>query len=212
MINLYNYITERIKSLSSDKKGIIVFDIDDTILKADSSTMSIYKKTLSGEISLSTDEYAKDPDAGIVSKSHLFDFRDFNDPKKVYQSIIQGTPLIKNLRIMDAYINAGYEFCFLTARGCEDVIKDALDSFLKTKTPDGGLKRLGKVFNKTLSHAINDKLMNYPGKTDSEKKANVLINLCNEYDKVIFVDDDKKNVIAAKQLGLNNLTVIKAWK
>ena len=29
---------------------------------------------------------------------------------------------------------------------------------------------------------------------------------------VVFVDDDNKNVVHAKELNLNNLTVIKAWK
>lgn len=208
MKSLSTYILEHIKKLSN-QTGIIVFDIDDTLLKADSSEISIYKKTPNGEIALSTDEFAKDPDAG---NSEMFDFRDFNDPIKIYQSIISGTPLIKNLKIMDAYINAGYEFCFLTARACEDVVKSALNSFLKTKKPNGVLTELGDAFNKTLSHAVNDKLAKYPGKTDAEKKANILIKLCKEYDKVVFVDDDKKNISAAKQLDLKNLTVIKAWQ
>mgnify|MGYP003303515957 CR=1 FL=1 len=31
--------------------------------------------------------------------------------------------VLRNLRIMDAYINAGYDFCFLTARGCDFIKK-----------------------------------------------------------------------------------------
>ena len=46
---------------------------------------------------------------------------------------------------------------------------------------------------------------------DADKKANVLIKLCKEYDKVVFVDDDKKNVNAARNLNIKNLKVIKAW-
>ena len=30
-------------------------------------------------------------------------------------------------------------------------------------------------------------------------------------DKVVFVDDDHKNVSAARNLNISNLTVIKAW-
>ena len=48
----------------------IGIDIDDTILKVDSSLISIYKKTDKGEISLSTEEFAQDPDASDKSKSH----------------------------------------------------------------------------------------------------------------------------------------------
>ena len=62
-----------------------------------------------------------------------------------------------------------------------------------------------------MSHAVNDSEKNYTGKTDAEKKAIVLTKLCKEYDKVVFVDDDKKNVSAARELNIKNLKVIKAW-
>ena len=211
MKSLSEYIFEKIKNLPKNVSGIIVFDIDDTILKVDSSLMSIYKKTENGEKALSTDEFAKDPDAGNPEKSNLFDFRDFNDPTKVYMSIMKGTPLIKNLKIMDDYINAGYDFCFLTARGCEETVKTALDDFLKVRNRNGALEKLGLSFKKTISHAVNDKFKKYPGKSDSEKKAIVLKKLCSQYDKVVFVDDDNKNVNAARNLKISNLKVIKAW-
>ena len=113
------YIFEKIKDLPNSVKGLIVFDIDDTILKVDPSQISIYKKEPGkDEVALSTDEFAKDPDAGDPDKKSWFDYRDFRDPVKVYNSIISGTPLIKNLKIMDDYIQAGYDFCFLTAISC----------------------------------------------------------------------------------------------
>lgn len=212
MKSLIQYITERIKDLPKSITGLIVFDIDDTLLKSNPTIIGVYKKEPGKtEIRLSTEEFAKDPDAGDPSKKSWFDYREFNDPVKVYNSIISGTPLIRNLRIMDDYIEAGYEFCFLTARSCEETIKKALNDFLKVKKPDGALQELGNIFNKTLSHAINDSSKQYPGKTDAEKKANVLKKLCSKYDRVVFVDDDRKNVIAARELNLRNLKVIKAW-
>lgn len=213
MKSLIVYINEKIKDLPDSVKGLIVFDIDDTILKVDPSLMSIYKKEPGKqEIKLTTDEFAKDPDAEDPNKRDWFDYRDFKDPMKVYNSIITGTPLIKNLKIMDNYIQAGYDFCFLTARSCEDTVKKALTDFLKFRDEDGALKELGDSFKKTFSHAVNDDIRNYPGKTDAEKKANVLIKLCKEYDKVVFVDDDKKNISAARNLNIKNLKVIKAWE
>ena len=212
MKSLILYINEKIKELPNSVKGLIVFDIDDTILKVDPSLMGVYKKEPGKqEIRLTTDEFAKDPDAEDPNKRDWFDYRDFKDPMKVYNSIITGTPLIKNLKIMDNYIQAGYDFCFLTARSCEDTVKKALTDFLKFRDEDGALKELGDSFKKTFSHAVNDDIRNYPGKTDAEKKANVLIKLCKEYDKVVFVDDDKKNVSAARDLNIKNLKVIKAW-
>ena len=212
MKSLQVYIIERVKDLPDSVDGIIVFDIDDTILKVDSSLIRIYK-TIPGEkeIALTTDEFAQDPDASDINKKSWFNYRDFRDPVKVYNSIISGTPLIKNLKIMDDYIKAGYDFCFLTARGCEEMVKKALKDFLRFKDDDGALHELGDTFKDTFSHAVNDEIKKYPGKTDSEKKAKVLIKLCKKYDKVVFVDDDTKNVRAAKDLNIPNLKVIKAW-
>lgn len=212
MKSITNYIFEKIKDLPDSVKGLIVFDIDDTILKVDPNMMSIYKKEPGkSEIKLTTDEFAKDPDAEDLSKRDWFDYRDFKDPVKVYNSIISGTPLIKNLKIMDDYVNAGYDFCFLTARSCEDTVKKALSDFLLVRDENGLLKELGDSFKKIMSHAVNDEYKKYPGKTDAEKKANILIKLCKKYDRVVFVDDDNKNVNAARELNIKNLKVIKAW-
>lgn len=213
MKNLNQYIQEKIKDLPKHINGIIVFDIDDTLLRVDPDEMHVWKKDpdTGREIALTTAEFAEDPDASDQSKKHLFSYREFEDPVKVYNSIISGTPLIKNLRIMDDYVEAGYEFCFLTARGCEETVKKALDEFLLHKTDTGAMKKLGDKFNKVLSHAINDQSKNYPGSSDAEKKANVLKELCKKYDRVVFVDDDNKNVHAARNLNMNNLKVIKAW-
>lgn len=213
MKSFEEYINESIKDLPKDVYGIIVFDIDDTLLRVDTSLIAVHKRMPDGsEKRLSTEEFAKDPDTADPSKQHLFDFREARDPERVYRSIMQGTPIIKNLRIMDSYVAAGYDFCFLTARACEDVIKDALDKFLQRRTKTGVLQKLGSIFKKSLSHAINDVNKEYEGDTDAEKKANILRELCDQYDRVVFVDDDMKNVRAARNLGIENLCVIKAWK
>lgn len=207
------YIKESIKKLNG-KTGIIVFDIDDTLLKVQLGSMYIYKHVpgSNNEIKLSTEEFAKDPDAMDPNKRSWFDYRDFRDEQNVYNSIVNGTPMIKNLKIMDAYLNAGYDFCFLTARGCEDVVKRAIGDFVKRRNEGGALEQLGKEYKKTLSHAVNDYTKNYQGKTDSDKKANVLKQLCKKYDIVVFVDDDIKNVRRARELNIKNLRVIKAWE
>jgi FMN phosphatase YigB (HAD superfamily) len=212
MKSLSEYVCESIKPLAKGVKGLVVFDIDDTLLKVKASNIRIYKKDPNTKkiIPLTTSQFAKDPDAAM--HRDWFDYSDFYDPKKVYDSIIEGTPLIKNLKIMDSYVRAGYDFCFLTARGCEDVVKKALGDFLEYKDDNGEMQKLGKIFKKTLSHAINDEYKDYPGKSDAEKKANVLRDLCQKYDKVVFVDDDTKNIQSARGLQIDNLKVIQAWK
>lgn len=212
MKSLSVYIIEKLQKLPNSVSGLIVFDIDDTILRVNTNAIKIYKKKPGEqEIALTTHEFANDKDAKDPDKKSWFDYRDFTDPVKVYNSIISGTPLIKNLKIMDDYIKAGYDFCFLTARGCEEILKKAISEFLRFRDEDGALKELGDSFKKTFSHAINDSTKQYPGKSDAEKKANVLIKLCKKYDRVVFVDDDHKNISAARNLNIKNLKVIKAW-
>jgi FMN phosphatase YigB (HAD superfamily) len=212
MKSLLQFINESINKLPYGKTGIVVFDIDDTLIQADEDVMSI-GKFVDGDrkhkISLSTEEFAKDPD--VKEHKDWFDFSDFQNPQKVVQSIIKGTPLLKNLRILDAYLNAGYEFCFLTARGCEDAVKYAIQTVIKYRDDKGVLNNIAPYFNKDVSAAINDSNKEYDGRTDAEKKSNVLKEICSKFDYVVFVDDDNKNVAQAKELHLNNLTVIKAW-
>ena len=205
-------ITESPRRLPSNVSGLIVFDIDDTLLRVKPEDIKIWKIKDGKEIGLTTDEFAKDPDSADPKAAGVrFDYREFRQPEKVWHSIINGTPLLKNLRILDDYVNAGYDFCFLTARSCEEVVKSAIDSFLRVKR-NGELQELGSAFKRTLSHAVNDETKRYPGKTDAEKKANILRELCRTHDKVVFVDDDRKNVKAARALGIPNLSVIAANK
>ena len=213
MKHLNQFIKEAIQHLPYDKTGIVVFDIDDTLIQADKDVVSI-SKFINGDrknkISISTEEFAKDPDA--KDHKNWFDFSDFQNPQKVVQSIIKGTPILKNLKILDAYLNAGYEFCFLTARGCEDAVKHAIQNVIKYRDENGVLHNIDPWFNKAVSAAINDSNKEYEGKTNAEKKSNVLREICSKFDYVVFVDDDNKNVAHAKELNLNNLTVIEACK
>ena len=213
MKHLNQFIQEAIQHLPYDKTGIVVFDIDDTLIQADKNVVSI-SKFINGDrknkISISTEEFAKDPDA--KDHKNWFDFSDFQNPQKVVQSIIKGTPILKNLKILDAYLNAGYEFCFLTARGCEDAVKHAIQNVIKYRDENGVLHNIDPWFNKDVSAAINDSNKEYEGKTNAEKKSNVLREICSKFDYVVFVDDDNKNVAHAKELNLNNLTVIEACK
>ena len=211
MKHLNQFIQEAIQHLPYGKTGIVVFDIDDTLIQTDKDVVSI-GKFINGDrknkISISTEEFAKDPDA--KDHKNWFDFSDFQNPQKVVQSIIKGTPILKNLRILDAYLNAGYEFCFLTARGCEDAVKYAIQDVIKYRDETGVLNNIDPWFNKDVSAAINDSNKEYEGKTNAEKKSNVLREICSKFDYVVFVDDDNKNVAHAKELNLNNLTVIEA--
>lgn len=202
----YNLVNEEIKE--DGKRNCLLLDIDDSILTADPSVIGIWKnKPGEKPVRLTPDEFAKDPDA---EHEEWYDYKEFRDPEKVYQSIVRGTPILRNLRLMDAHIRANWDIGFLTARGLQDVVDSALRAFLKTRTKDGKLIPIGDKLKKDISAGVNDASWDgIPAKTP-ERKAMVLKDICNKYDKVKFVDDDIKNINFVKSLKLPNLTVIKA--
>ena len=204
-------IIEEIQPLKNGKKGCVLFDLDDCLLKADGSLIGIWKEKPGEQpIRLSTEQYAKDPDA--ATHKDWFSYKEFRDPEKVYASIVGGTPLLRQLRLLDAHVKANYDIAFLTARGLQDVVDKALKVFLKYRDKDGNLQPIGDKLKSDISAAVNDEFKAYPGATDPEKKANIIKKVCQSYDKVKFVDDDLKNVQAAKALKIPNLQVILARK
>ena len=192
--------------------GIFVFDIDDTMLRADGSMIKIWKRKDGKETPLSTDEFAKDPDKG--KSGVTYDYREFRDPDKVYNSIMKGTPILKNLKMMDAHVRAKWPIAILTARGLVSKVAEALKDFLKFRDKDGQLKPIGDNLKIGLSKAINDEkyIETFGGLNDFQKKAKVLKDFCDKYSIVKFVDDDLNNCKAAKSLGCKNLQVIVAHK
>lgn len=199
-------------SLPKNKKGCLVFDIDDTMLTADTSSIGIWKnKPGEKPIRLTPEQFAKDPDS---VHEEWYDYREFRDPQKVFDSIVKGTPILRNLKLMDAHIRANYDFCFLTARGLKDVISKALRAFLMTRDEKGKLVPIGNKLKTEISAAVNDSAFcnAYPNLSTPEKKAMVLKNLCSKYDIVKFVDDDRKNLQAVRSLKIPNLQIIEAQK
>lgn len=191
-------------------KKLLVCDIDDTLLISDPGDIGVYKIVDGEEIRLTTEELAKDPDKNNPNVE--FDYREFNDPIKIRDSILNGTPILKNLQLVDKFLNKGYDFAFLTARGGEEVIKDVLYSFMKYRNLSGHLQQLGKKFKRTLSYACGDERYCeiLDGVSGPERKAKMLKKLCDIYDDVVFIDDDTDNLNAAQDANLSNLAIIDA--
>lgn len=185
-------------------KGIIVFDIDDTLVKA--TGVYIYKKDQKGkEIARFTPEqFAKEDTKKEREKGFSYDYRDFDNPVKLYNSIIEGEPLIKNLRMLDAHLRSGWDIGFLTARGEEKANKKAILKWLQYRDENGNLAPIPEKRIKYFI-AINDKKriqelkdrMDTAG--DFDAKRIFLGDIKKKYDIVKFVDDDLKNIISAKK-------------
>lgn len=204
-------LKESIEPLSNGKTGIIVCDLDDTLLVA--QDIKIYK-FLNGEkdaIKLSPEEFAKDLDKKNKTPGVRFSYEEFRNPEKVRNSIETGIPIIKNLKIMDSYLNAGYKFALLTARGLEDVVAKSLDKFLMFRNPDKELIPIKEKLKRELIFAINDETKVYEGGSDPEKKALILKKLSKEYDYVKFLDDDNSNLSAVRSMKDPKIKAIQAW-
>jgi FMN phosphatase YigB (HAD superfamily) len=191
-------------------KKLICFDIDDTLVKTNSY---IIKRSKDGkEVKLNSDEFAHDTDK--YGEEYEYDFSDFEDANKIRDGILTGTPLIKNLKILDHYANKGYEIAFLTARSNENLVYNTLLKFLKIRNENGKLEPVIGKLSKELSVAIEDK--KYAGMfksiKHSERKAEVLNDYCDIFDEVIFIDDDPNNLAAAKKLNRENLKIVQALK
>jgi phosphoglycolate phosphatase-like HAD superfamily hydrolase len=191
-------------------KGLLVADIDDTLVKTNTS---IIKRAKDGtEQRLTSEEFAHDTDKH--SDKFEYDFREFDDANKIRDGILTGKPLIKNLKVLDHYANKGYEIAFLTARSNEDLIYKTLLKFLKVRNKEGQLEPILMKLSRELSVAIEDKKYEGIFHTTSHpnRKAEVLNDYCELFDEVVYIDDDLNNIAAAEKLHKPNLKIIKALK
>ena len=183
--------------------SLLLLDIDDTLVRA--QNIYIYRKlpTDEKEVKLTPEEYAKEQ---INAKTkEFYDYRDFRDPKAVAKSIKTGIPIIPNLKIMDDYIKNGWTIGLLTARGMEEVVANTMKVWLKYTSNKNDLKKIGDKLARELVMAVNDDTKHYKGSSDFEKKANVIKELSKKYDRIMLIDDDIKNLKAAKDLGIKNV-------
>lgn len=190
LLNILRNTLNEERSIPQGKKHLLLLDIDDTLLKA-KNNMKIYHKPTGR--ALSPEEYAKESNP----KSE-YDYRDFRDPKKVYESIVNGAPYINNLKVLDDFYNAGADIGILTARGCEDIVYKAIKAFLRVKDKNG--KLIKPVLPRERVHGVNDDDKFYPGNSDAEKKKNVIRSYYNKYDYITLFDDDVKNIKNALSL------------
>lgn len=194
VLNILKNTLNEERSIPKGKKHLLLLDIDDTLLKA-KNNMKIYH-TPTGR-ALSPEEYAQE-NVSTPELKKQYDYRDFRDKKKVYESIVKGAPYINNLKVLDDFYNAGADIGILTARGCEDVVYKAIKTFLRVRDKNG--KLIKPELPRERVHGVNDDDKHYPGGTDAEKKKNVIRNYYDKYDYITLFDDDVKNIKNALDL------------
>jgi FMN phosphatase YigB (HAD superfamily) len=192
------------------KKGIVLSDLDDTLLSSTDFGLKIGKRRKGDEEWdwLTSDQLAKDADYG-VNQDYEWDFSDFEDYDITRQSIEKAKPIIANLKLIDIYARMGYDIAFLTARSNEDGVRDGLRTFLKVYDKDN---RLVPATISDRSRAVWDPRYSdvWDGLETWDRKAEVIKAASLDYRQVVFIDDDIKNVRSVKALGIPNVKVIDA--
>lgn len=193
--------------LGPGKKGIVVFDIDFTLLKPEG--IAVLKLDKDGKLvkRLPPEEYDQKETQKIrnewKAQGGSYSYAEYRDAEKVKNSIIHATPFVKTLRLMDSYIRNGFEVAFLTARGMEEEVNEALKKFLMYRDDSGKLVPIGDKLKRNLVNAINDDLKRAKGVyigNDSEAKKTKLREYIDKYDIVKFIDDSPMNLKQAEDL------------
>ena len=193
--------------LGAGKKGIVVFDIDFTILKPEG--IAVLKLDKDGKLvkRLPPEEYDQKETQQIrnewKSQGGSYSYAEYRDAEKVKNSIIHATPFVKVLRLMDSYIRNGFEVAFLTARGMEEEVNEALKKFLMYRDDNGKLVPIGDKLKRELVNAINDDLKRAKGiyvGNDAEAKKAKLKEYIDSYDIVKFIDDSPMNLKQSEEL------------
>ena len=193
------------------ENSLLLLDIDQTLLEPNNIFIHRKLPTDKKEIKLTPEQYASDPSSKKAENRKYYDYREFRDAEKVGNSIKTGLPIVSTLKTMDEYIKQGWKIGILTARGMEEVVFKSLKAWLMFKDKKGDIKNIGDKLVRKLVFAMHDDETpggtHYPGGTDFEKKANVIKKLSKKFNRIIFVDDDVKNVKAVKGLKLKNVMV-----
>jgi hypothetical protein len=200
------------KKVKSVKRGthLVIFDIDSTVVSLKPGIIGVYKIEGEKETWMDFETYQEDKKKSDYNVS--YDYRDFDDPEKIKRAIVEGTPIIKNLEILDTYINAGWELAFLTGKSSEDEVYKIMVDWMEYKDVNGNMHPLRNRLSKTLSRATADEKYArfYGGLPTAEAKANSIKNLAIMYQSVVFIDDDERNLKEVEKLHLPNIRMIKA--
>jgi hypothetical protein len=178
MISLRDYILEQFTVAGTQSDKILLFDVDDTLIKSDVKVHVIKN----GEVikKLSSTEY----NSYKLQPGESFDYSEFED-----EDILNNRSVfLKYWDTLQREYKNGTHIGILTARSN----KDMFYRFFKSN---------GITIKNELVFAINDPKLNLKGSTIEDRKAEVIKRLAKwGYRTMIFFDDNEANLKTAKKL------------
>lgn len=176
---------------------ILFLDIDDTLLIGDNIYIYLIKDGIKRKIT--THEYSN---LTLTNLKERIDYSEFDDPEKIKNSIINGKPLLHNLKKIDEYVKNGWELGVLTARGEQRTIRKVIKEWLKDKLKNEFILKEKNIY------AVGDRIINYPGKNSSERKVKILKKYLLKFDRVCLIDDSQKTINYIKETNRNESLTI----
>jgi hypothetical protein len=178
MISLRDYILEQFTVAGTQSDKILLFDVDDTLIKSDVKVHVIKN----GEVikKLSSTEY----NSYKLQPGESFDYSEFED-----EDILNNRSVfLKYWDTLQREYKDGTHIGILTARSN----KDMFYRFFKSN---------GITIKNELVFAINDPKLGLKGSTVEDRKAEVIKRLAKwGYRTMVFFDDNEANLKTAKKL------------
>ena len=175
----------KLKEIKKDR--LVIFDLDDTLVKTDAKIRIISGKTKKVIAELTPNDF------NLFKKKsgHILNFDDFEDP-----SILRQGKLIHSIfSKLKYYYRKGVPVSIVTARSSSDMVREF---FLEN----------GIDIHPDLVIAINDPEFNLEGNI-AERKQKAIKGLIDDgYKDLIFFDDNEDNLRLAKDLeGYKNASI-----
>lgn len=177
MISLKQYILEQFSVAGTTSNKILLFDVDDTLIKSD---VKVYVMK-NGEIvnRLSSEDY----NTYKLKPGESFDYSEFDD-----EHILNKSQFLKYWDTLKREYSEGTHIGILTARADKDMIY----RFFKSK---------GFTIKNELVFAISDPKLKLKGNTIEERKASAIETIIKYgYNTIVFFDDNQDNLNKAKKL------------
>jgi hypothetical protein len=161
------------------KDRLVIFDLDDTLVKTDAKIKIISRKTKKIIKEMTPDEFNRFEN----SSSHRLNFDDFECP----EILRQGEFIQFIFNKFKSYYNRGIPVAIVTARSSSDLVRD----FFLNKGID---------IHPDLVIAINDPKWGYDGNIAERKQKAILDLIDSGYLNLTFFDDNDDNLKLAKEV------------
>ena len=175
----------KLKDIRGNK--LVIFDLDDTLIKTDAKVKIIDSRT--GKIIKELN--SEDFNLFKIRPRHVLNFDDFNCPEILRQGRIIATIFKK----LEDYYNSGIPVAILTARSSSRVVREF---FLEN----------GIDIHPDLVVAVNDPMYDYKGSVAEMKREAIIEFIDAGYTDLIFFDDNEDNLRLAKEVeGYKNSSI-----